>query len=50
MEVYKVAELRWWPGIKNYGVLHCSFFGLYFAIFVFLQLNFFIARIVLEDW
>lgn len=31
-------------------LLHCRFFGLSFEIFVFLQLSFSIAHIVLEDW
>lgn len=48
--MYEVAELGWWFGITNYGFLHCSFFGLCFATFVFLHLSFFRAHIVLEDW
>lgn len=50
MEVYEVAELWWWFGSMNYGFLHCSFFGLCFATFVFLHPSFFRAHIVLEVW
>lgn len=50
MELCKVAELLWGLDSMNYGLLHCSFFGLSFEIFVFLQLSFFTAHIVLQDW
>lgn len=45
-----MAEL--WQGLDrvNYGPLHCSFFGPSFETFVFLELSFFTAHIVLEDW
>lgn len=45
-----MAELLWGLDSMNYGLLHCSFFGLSFEIFVFLQLSFFTAHIVLQDW
>lgn len=41
MEQYKVAELWWGLDSMNYGFLYCSFSGLSFEIFVFLQLSFF---------